>query len=221
MNDGYSNKSIVVNLDQNMNSKKIIDFDIGAEDFIVDSYGRIALSDYVNEEIILYDSEGNHLYSEKITKESHCFEAGGKYYTAVPNIQKSGTVIYLLDFDKKNISDNSLNFVSGFVCSITIPITIKIAAKTILINKLIINPHNKKANRYNEKHKYDIKPKMHRLWDEKIQDELPRFFSNIPVVIGKKKHKKEAQQIHWAIFLINSFILSNYLLLKYIYMILL
>lgn len=58
------------------------------------------------------------------------------------------------------------------------------------INQFFIIPHNKKAIKYNEKHKYDIKPKMHKIWYEKEQQELPRFFSNIPVVIGKKKGKK-------------------------------
>lgn len=51
----------------------------------------------------------------------------------------------------------------------------------------IINLLNKSAIKYNNKHKYDKKPKMHRVRELEKEQEMPRFFSNIPVLVKKRK----------------------------------
>ena len=55
------------------------------------------------------------------------------------------------------------------------------------LNK-IIRFHNKRAVKYNKKHCKDAKPKMRKIWKERIDNkELPRLFSNIPILLNKRK----------------------------------
>lgn len=60
-----------------------------------------------------------------------------------------------------------------------------------LINKYIIIPHNKRCKKYNIKHSEDKNPKFKTHWKEKELAPLPKFFSNIPILLkkGNKKHE--------------------------------
>lgn len=58
------------------------------------------------------------------------------------------------------------------------------------LNK-IIKKHNKKALAYNNKVKENPKKKFKKLWTLRETQELPRLFSNIPIVVKKRKGNVE------------------------------